>query len=152
MHARQQIRDYVVAGLSALATTGDNVFVGRTRPLPRDHDPALLIYTRTETSSRAVAGRPPLIERINILHVEGRTSTAEVPDDLLDQIAAEIEAGMAAMIDYNAAIFFGGLVQNVEPPSTEIVVRADGEKHIGGVRLSYRVTYRTAEGAPEAIV
>lgn len=152
-HMRQQIRDYVVAGLSgtnALATTADNVFVGRTRPLAKDHPPTLLIYMRMETSVRAVAGRPPLQERPASLHVEGRVMTPEPPDDLLDQIALEIEAGMARLIDYGTAIFFGGLVQNVELKSTEIVAKAEGEKHTGGIQLTYEVTYRTAEGDPSA--
>lgn len=151
-HARQQIRDYVATGLTGLPTTGANVFIGRTRPLPANHEPALLIYTRTETSKRAVAGRPPKLERITTLHVEGRVVSGGPPDDLLDQIAAEIEAGIAALIDYGSAIFFGGLVENVDMVSTETLVKADGDKHIGGVQLTYQVTYRTAEGAPTAIV
>lgn len=151
-HARKQIRDFVVAGLIGLPTTGANVFVGRTRPLPANHDPALLIYTRVETSKRAVAGRPPLLERITTLHVEGRVNTATAPDDLLDQIAAEIEAGVAAMIDYGSAVFFGGMVENVDLESSESFAKADGDKHIGSVQLTYKVTYRTAEGAPTAIV
>lgn len=151
-HARKQVRDFVKVGLIGLPTTGGNVFIGRTRAMPANHDPALLIYTRTETSKRAVAGRPPLLERVNTLHVEGRVFTSDAPDDLLDQIAAEIEAGIAALIDYGAGVFFGGLVQNVDLMSCEIVAKADGEKHIGGVQLTYQVTYRTAEGAPTAIV
>jgi hypothetical protein len=150
LHMRTQIRNYVVPGVTGLPTTGANVFVGRTRPLPNDHPPALLIYTRTETSVRAVAGRPPLLERPCTLHIEGRVLTASPPDDLLDQIAAEVEAAVAALIDYNAGIFFGGLVQNVELTGTESFAKAEGEKHVGGVALQYRVTYRTAEGLPTA--
>jgi hypothetical protein len=150
-HVRQQIRDYVATGLAGLATTGDRVYVGRTRALPKGHPPCLLIYTRSETAQRAVRGVPPKLERPVTLHVEGRVQTAGVPDDLLDQIALEIEAGIAALIDYPTAKFFGGLVQNVEFTGTEIVVEADGESHNGGVRLEYAVTYRTTEGAAGAV-
>ncbi|WP_262048656.1 hypothetical protein [Bradyrhizobium sp. Bra78] len=149
-HVRKQIRDYVAAGLGALATTGDRVFVGRTRPLAKGHQPTLLIYTRSETSRRAVSGRPPLLERDCTLHIEGRVVAAAPPDDLLDTIAAEIEAGMAAMVDYQTAKFFGGLALNVRLSATEAVAEAEGENHIGGIRLEYLVTYRTAEGAPTA--
>jgi hypothetical protein len=127
------------------------VFIGRTRPLPAKHEPTLLIYTRTEASERTVRGAPPKIERRVTLHVEGRTSTASDPDDLLDQIAGEIEAGMAAMIDYGRAIFFGGLVQNVQYTATEILAEADGDRVTGGVRLEYLITYRTVEGAPTVV-
>jgi hypothetical protein len=151
-HARQQIRDFVAAGLGALATTGGNIFIGRTRPLGLNHPPALLIYTRAETSVRAVMGRPPGQERPVMLHIEGRVATAAPPDDLLDTIAAEVEVGVAALIDYNAGIFFGGLAQNVDLISTDAFAKAEGEKHIGSIVLQYRVTYRVAEGNPLTIV
>lgn len=150
-HVRQQIRDYVAAGLGALATTGARVYVGRTRPLSPSHDPALLIYTRSETAERFVRGAPPKIERACTLHLEGRVSTTTPPDDLLDTIAAEIEAGMAALISYGTGVFFGGLVQNVQLRSTQIIVEADGDRHIGGVQLEYLVTYRTVEGAATVV-
>lgn len=150
-HVRQQIRDYVAAGLGALETTGDRIFIGRTRPLAAEHEPTLLIYTRSETSERTVRGAPPKIERKCTLHLEGRTSTAADPDDLLDLIAGEIEAGMAAMIDYGTAVFFGGLVQNVQYMTTEIIAEGGGKNVIGGVRLEYLITYRTVEGAPTVV-
>lgn len=151
-HMRRQIRNYVEAGLGALPTTGNRVFVGRTRPLAEGHDPTLLIYMRSETASRSVHGRPPLLARVCTLYVEGRVSIAEVPDDLLDTIAGEIETGMSAMVDYQTSRFFGGLILGLELVATEILAEADGKNHIGGVRLEYRVTYRTAEGAPTAAV
>ncbi|MEY9110397.1 hypothetical protein ABH999_006593 [Bradyrhizobium yuanmingense] len=150
-HVRKQIRDAVVTGLTGLPSTADRVYAGRTRPLQVGHDPTLLVYTRAETSQRAVLGRPPKIERRCTLHVEGRVSTAAPPDDLLDQIAAEIEAGIAAMINYGTSVFLGGLAQNVQLTATEMVAEADGERQIGGVRVEYLVTYRTVEGAPTAV-
>jgi hypothetical protein len=152
-HARKQIRDYVAAGMLDLPTTGARVYVGRTRPLAAAHEPTWLIYMRSETSSRTVRGAPPKIERPCTLHLEGRVSTATPPDDLLDQMAAEAEAAIAAMINYATAQFFGGLAQNVQFQSTEIIAEADanGERIIGGIRLDYLVTYRTIEGAATAV-
>lgn len=150
-HVRKQIRDAVVAGLTGLPSTADRVYAGRTRPLQSGHDPTLLVYTRAETSQRAVLGRPPKIERRCTLHVEGRVSTATPPDDLLDQVAAEIEAGIAALINYGTAVFLGGLAQNVQLTATEMVAESEGERHIGGVRVEYLVTYRTVEGAPTVV-
>lgn len=147
-HIRQQIREAVAAGLAALPTTSDRVFIGRTRPLKKGHAPSLLIYTRTETSSRAVRGVPPTLERVCTLHLEGRVETAEPPDDLLDQIAVEIEAGMAALVNHATGKFVNGLAFNIQMQSTETLVEAQGESHIGGIRIEYLVKYHAAEGAP----
>jgi hypothetical protein len=152
-HMRKQIRDYLAGHLAGLPTTGDRVHVGRTRALAKDHPPTLLIYMRSETSSRVVNGAPPKQERKCTLFVEGRTSTAGVPDDLLDQIALEVEGRVASLISYIVPVrFFDGLAQNVQLVGTELMAEADSQKHIGGVRLEYSVTYRVNEGAPIAAV
>ena len=150
-HVRKQIRDYVANGLGNLATTADRVYVGRTRPLTKGHGPALLIYMRSETAERTVQGTPGKVTNACTLHIEGRVSTTEPPDDLLDQIDAEIQAGMAAMIDFGSAKVFGGLASNAYRTGTEIIAEADGERHIGGIRVEYLVTYRTVEGAATVV-
>jgi len=150
-HVRKQIRDAVVNALTGLPTTQGRVFVGRTRPLAAAHEPTLLVYMRAETKRRAVAGRPPLLERVAILDVEGRVSMASAPDDMLDQIAMEIESAIAGAADARGT-FFGGLALNISPVSDELIAEAQGERQIGGVRVEYQVTYRTAEGAPHKSV
>ncbi|MCA1381298.1 hypothetical protein [Bradyrhizobium sp. BRP23] len=150
-HVRKQIRDAVVARLTGLPSTGNRVYVGRTRPLGAAHKPTLLIYTRSETASRTVKGVPPKLDRVMILDVEGRVSLADVPDDTLDQIAGEIEAAMWDLFD-GRGTFINGLAMDIKPVSTELIAEAAGERHIGGVRVEYLVTYRTAEGAPTAAV
>ena len=150
-HVRKQIRDAVVLALTGLPTTSDRVFVGRTRPLSKAHEPTLLVYMRSETSSRAVKGVPPKLDRVVILDVEGRVSMPSVPDDMLDQIAGEVEGAMWGLFDGRGA-FLNGLAMDIKPVSTELVAEADGERHIGGVRVEYLVTYRTAEGVPAAAV
>ncbi len=152
MHARKQIRDHVAAALTGLVTTADRVYVGRERSLPAEHEPVLLVYTREETSKRAVHGRPPILERAVALHIEGRVATSPAPDDLLDQIASEVETRMGLEIDYGAGRIMGGLALNLQFVATQIIAEGDGKKHIGGIRLDYLVTYRTADGQPDAIV
>lgn len=148
VHARQLIRDAIVTGLSGLATTEDRVYSGRTRPLKKGHGPALLVYARSETSSRSTHGVPPVLERGCTVYIEGRVQTPDAPDDLLDRIAAEVEAAMAAMSNYAVRTFLNGLASNLQLQSTEIIAEADSEQHTGGVRLAYVVTYQTAEGLP----
>lgn len=150
VHFRKVIRDAVVAGLTGLDTTQDRVYAGRTRPLAMGFGPALLIYARSETANRAVRAIPPVLERNCTIHIEARVQTPTPPDDLLDQIAAEVEAGMAAMTNYPAGTYLNGFASNLQLRSTEIIAEADGEQHIGGARLEYLVTYHTAEGQPGA--
>ncbi len=146
-HVRKQIRDAVVAALMGLPTTADRVYVGRTRSLKAAHEPTLLVYTRSETSKRAVKGVPPKLDRVVLLDIEGRVSTADVPDDLLDQISGEVEAVMWDLFD-GVGAFLGGLAMDLQLVSTEVIAQAEGDRQIGGVRLEYSCLYRTAEGTP----
>lgn len=142
-HLRRQIRDAAKAALTGLTTTGSRVYTGRSRPLGRAHQPSLLIYTPQETSRRAVNGHPPILERTVQLMIEGRVSNANEPDDLLDDIAKEVEAAMWT----NRAL--GGLVFNTRLGATDSVTEAEGERQIGGIRLTYEVTFQTPEGAAD---
>lgn len=141
-HLRTQIRNAVAAKLAGLPTTGDRVYIGRTRPLTKNYEPSLLIYTPGETSRRAAAGSPPILERPAIVVIEGRVSMAGVPDDMLDQIAAEVEAAMTSDLS------LGGLAYNLQFQATDVDTKSEGERQLGGIRLAYLVTYRTAEGRP----
>ncbi|WP_315804037.1 hypothetical protein [Bradyrhizobium sp. SZCCHNS3002] len=148
-HMRKRIRDYLETQLTGLPTTGARVYAGRSRPLGAEHQPTLLIYMRSETSARTVMGRPPKQERPCTLFLEARVVTPDVPDDLLDGIAGELEERMGQLIEYEPrVVVFGGLAQNCELVGTEIIAEADGKNHIGAIRLEYRVTYRVTEGAP----
>ena len=146
MHVRQQIRDAVAAALRNLATTGNRVYVGRTRPLAEGHEPTLLIYTTQEESSRGVMGNPPTLERVLTLHIEGRVSEDSVPDDLLDDIATEVETAM-----WNTTAL-DQMIYHIQFRRSEIQIEAQGTAHIGGIRLEYLVKYRTKEGAPGLVV
>lgn len=141
-HLRSQIRAAVVARLHGLPTTGDRVLVGRTRPLGRAHDPTVIVYARSEAAQRVEHGRPPVQLRTLELAVEGRVVSPTPPDAALDGIAAEIEERLA--LDD-----LGGLVLDCTLISTEIVVSADGESHVGSVILTWRVKYRAPEGVPD---
>jgi hypothetical protein len=143
MHVRKQIRDYVAAQLAGLPTTGDNVFIGRTRALAADHPPTLLIYARREDYARDAMGRPPIIMRTLALFVHGKVVASAPPDDTLDQIAVEVERKLGA--DDR----LGGLVLDCVMTSSEIIVTAEGASHVGEIAMEYRVKYRTTQTDPE---
>lgn len=145
-HVRKQIRDRLVALLTGLPTTGQNVFPGRTRPLGADHPPTLLVYAIEEPADLQSGGEPPTQGRALTVAIEGRVIGPDVPDDALDAIAAEVETAIGA----NQLL--GGLVKEVTLTATRITTQAPGQSQAGEARLEYRVTYFTNEGAPETAV
>lgn len=133
-HARTEIRNAVVACLTGLPTTGDRVYAGRTRPLKAEHQPTLLVYTVNEQSQRPMDGNPAALGRSLVLVVEGRVSEAEPPDDLLDVIAAEVEAKLSDAEDVLDA--FDIMLQ-----STAVEVNSNGERHLGEINLVFIIRY-----------
>jgi len=55
-HARQQIREAVLAAVTGLATTGANVFVNKITPQEAESLPNLLVYTNGEQSEADAMG------------------------------------------------------------------------------------------------
>jgi hypothetical protein len=137
-HTRKLIRDAVAEKVDGLPTTGGRVLIGRTRPLDKNHQPALLIYAREETSDRPMDGNPASLGRELTLAIEGRVVTSSPPDDLLDQIAFEVE-GVMRDTELNGLVFDTLLTR------TSVDVVADGERHVGAIRLEYRVRYWVPE-------
>lgn len=152
-HLRQQIRDAAKAALLGTTMFGDRVHIGRTRPLGKDNDPVILIYTRAETAKRDGNGQPPRQRRRCSLFLELRVATAGDPDDDLSDGQAQVEAKIADVFDWGPPlVILDGLLADLEYLGCEEVVESAGEKHIGGLRLEYAATYRVTEGSPTAAV
>lgn len=143
MHVRAQIRQKVVEVLTGLPTTTDQVFPGRTRPLAANHAPTLLVYVTDERSDPDAMG---ILGRELTLAVEGRVTSADVPDGTLDQIALEVEPAMVARP------LLGGVVSEVTLMSTLINTQAPGDAQAGEIIMKFRVAYRTTEIAPDTAV
>ena len=62
-HVRQQIREKIGTTLTGLTTTGSNVYQSRVYPLENINLPALIIYTKSETSEPIVIGTDRVISR-----------------------------------------------------------------------------------------
>jgi hypothetical protein len=134
MHSRKLIRNAVAALVTGLPTTASRVLIGRTRKLAAGHQPSLLIYTTEEQSDRPMEGNPGGLGRDLLLAIEGRTSTPQPPDDLLDAIAFEVEGQLR---DTN----LDGLVFDITLLRTTVDATADGERHTGAIRFEYHVRY-----------
>lgn len=146
LHARAQIRARAAAELAGLPTTGSNVFPGRVRPLARDTQTALFIYSLEEDAiadSISAMGAPRL-SRTLTLAVEGRVALGgDVdPEDTLDQIALEVERTLGPST-------LGGLLLELTLAQSRLEIQAQGDSLLGSIVLQYRAVYRTAEGAPE---
>jgi hypothetical protein len=148
-HARKQIRDAVVALLVDLATTGRNVYPSRIYSLDESELPSLSVFTVDEQSdevvTKATLGTPAKFHRVCPLIIEGHAMVDENIDDMLDQIALEVEVAMSA------ALVVGTRTLPAQLQSTGKTLLGDNEDQVGIVRLVYTVAYVTAENTPDVI-
>jgi len=136
-HVRQQIREYFKTTLTGLTTTGSNVHESRIYPL--ETVPALVIYTKSETSEPQVIGTNRVLSRELEVVVEGYAKATTNFDDTIDTISKEVEEAIAADVT------LGGLAKDSYISSTEIEFNGEGEKPLGYVALTFTTIYHTQE-------
>ena len=95
-HIRQQIREYFGSNLNGLSTTGSNVYESRVYPIENSKLPALVIYTKSETSEPIVIGTDRVMSRELSVVVEGYAKATSNFDDTIDTISKEVEEAIAA--------------------------------------------------------
>lgn len=145
-HIRREIRDYVLAQITGLTTTGSNAFATRIYPMVNAKLPAVICYTNSESSQEVSFSKKRIQNRSLQLIVEGYTKTLNTFDDVLDDIAEEVEI---ALLDDTT---FAGKAINVELTNTEATYSGDGEQPVGTIRLTFEVQYRTETGVPGTAV
>ena len=142
-HLRNQIRDRVATQLSALTTTGTNVY---QTPVVTPEDqtlPGLAIYITNEvTGETATMGH---IDRECELHIDGYVEASATILDTLDLISKEIEVQMQS----SSGSPVSALVEQYYLVSTEIDIRDIDTRPVGVVMLTYYVRYRTTPSAPD---
>jgi len=145
-HIRQQIREYFGTNLTGLSTTGSNVYESRVYPIENSKLPALVIYTKSETSEPIVIGTDRVMSRELSVVVEGYAKATNNFDDTIDTISKEVEEAIAA--DRT----LGGLAKDTFIESTEISFNAEGEKPLGFVSLTFISNYYVKEKNPDVAV
>ena len=145
-HIRQQIREKFGTTLNGLTTTNSNVFESRVYPLENASLPALIIYTKSETSEPIVIGTQRLMSRELSVVVEGYAKATSNFDDTIDTISKEVEAAIAADRTLD------GLAKDTYLESTEIEFNSEGEKPLGYVSLTFLTNYYVKENAPDVAV
>ena len=142
-HVRQQIRDDIVTTLTGLATTGSNVFRSRIFPLEQTNLPALVIYSKSETSEYDTIGLPRSVNRVLDVAVEAYVKGVSNYDNTLDTIAVEVEEAIAADVT------LGGVAKDAQITAFEADFAGDGEQPVAVGRFTVTVEYRTVENDVE---
>jgi len=142
-HVRQQIRDDIVTTLTGLTTTGSNVFRSRIFPLEQTNLPALVIYSKSETSEYDTISLPRSVNRVLDVAVEAYVKGVSNYDNTLDTIAVEVEEAIAADVT------LGGLAKDAQITAFEADFAGDGEQPVAVGRFTITVEYRTVENDVE---
>jgi hypothetical protein len=143
-HIRQQIREKIGTILTGLNTTGSRVYESRVYPL--ETVPALVIYTKAESSEPIVIGTDRVMSRELSVVVEGYAKATSNFDDTIDTISKEVEEAIA--VDRT----LDGLAKDCYLESTEIEFNAEGEKPLGYVSLTFLTNYYVKETNPDVAV
>ena len=143
-HVRKQIRDNIITILTGLSTTGANVFASRAYPIQSAATPGLCIYTSSE-QVEALSIKPPRgLARSLEVSVEAYVESA-APDDVLDTIAAEIEAAMTTDLTR------GGTARDTQLTSFDADFAGEGENPVVVGRFVFEIMYSTLETDPETV-
>lgn len=143
-HHREAVRDAIVTAVTGLVTTSTRVYRSRVYPLASDKLPGLVVYCRSEASEpELVVGVPRKLVRVAQFVVEGYARATADVDETLDDIAAEVETAIGGSQ-------LSGAVRDCTLTSTEIDLADGGDQPLGIVRMTFAVTYRTAENNPTA--
>ena len=145
-HIRQQIREYFGTTLTGLSTTGSNAYESRVYPIENSKLPALVIYTKSETSEPIVIGTDRVMSRELSVVVEGYAKATSDFDDTIDTISKEVEEAIAADRTLD------GLAKDCYLESTEIEFNGEGEKPLGYVSLTFLTNYYVQETNPDVAV
>ena len=145
-HVRMQIRNQVVTQLTGLTTTAARVFDSRVYPLEDANLPALLIYTKSETSDPIEIGTNRTSERLLSLNIEAYVKSTTNFEDTLDTICKEVEQAIAADPTLS------GKAKDCYLESTEIEFNAEGEKPLAFCTLTFLTSYYVQEQSPDVAV
>jgi hypothetical protein len=139
-HVRTQIVSAAVVKLTGMTTTGSNVFAGRVYPIDVEELPCLCVRIDSETIETDADMNTQ--HRIILLVVDGHARAGEAVDEVLDDIAAEVETAM--FTDQ----FLGGLTQGMDLISTEKEFSDNAEKETGTIHLTFQAHCLTRPGVP----
>jgi len=149
MHARESIRHAIAALMRGTSTAGANVFPSRLFSLDESQLPSISVFTtdesNTETVTKLTLSQPPLVQRDLPVLIEAHAVMDENVEQVLDNLAVEIEKAMAQQIAVDGKNIPARLV------STQTTFSGDSDRQVGVIRLIYAATYATRENTPDQL-
>lgn len=145
-HVRKQIRDRITDALVAIDLFNGNVFQSRVYPLQQENLPGLLVYTLQEDSAREES--PTDSMRDLAIVVQGVAAESADLDDVLDQIALEVEKTIDGLGELD------GLAKNYLGIQSTLFTYVGEDVKIphGAIAMEFVYTYRTASGSPDVAI
>ena len=142
-HLRTQIRQRIVTNLTGLTTTGGNVYDTRVYPLAGNKLPGIAVYTKSEATEYETMSPPRTLRKTLTAAIEIYVKMTSTFDEVLDTIAAEIEAALYSDLTQN------GLAFDTKIVSFEADFGGDAEQPIGQGIMEVEISYPATEGSPE---
>lgn len=144
MHLRQDLRDQAVALATGLATTGARAYNSRIFPVDQTELPCWIVTTEEgdEAEDAGMGGAQDRVFRV-VFVGQARAASGELLAELLDTMAEELETVVTRQA-------FTGAAQAAYR-STEFELDAEQtDQALGGMRVTYEVTFFVTQGAPSA--
>jgi hypothetical protein len=143
-HLRRQIREGIAAAVTGLPTTGSHAFSSRVYPLADADLPAVSVYCLDEAAVAQTIHPQRVFGRTVNTIIEGVAKATADLDDILDQIAKEVELALCYPVPSLAGIAKLSTLTN-----TNIDLIGTAERPLGRIRLTYSIEYFAAENAPD---
>ena len=152
-HARKTIRSAIATILKVSPDTWSSVAESRIQST-RQIWPYLMVFAESESSSGATMNNPMVYEKEVILSIVGLlrlpgTGDTQTIEDKMDAMAAEIETKLT-QTTLRAAV---PRVQDLTLVVTkmDVILEEDGVDH-AELNQTWKVSYSTMEGLPEALI
>ncbi|MFZ5697766.1 MAG: hypothetical protein ACOY9J_03435 [Pseudomonadota bacterium] len=148
LHRAEQIVEAVIANITGLTTTGDNVFRSRTAELPDNRTPALVVYLgpdapRSDGGSSSYRYIDGDLTVFVVAAVKGRTDA--LTETKLNLIRKEVT--IALMADHTQGLSF--VIDTTEGQAVP-EINGDGDKPVGRLRMEFTFHYRRSRTDPSA--
>lgn len=145
MHQRKVIRKAIVAALDGATSAASQVFSTQKLLYVQDDLPAIAVYAENETSTWDQTA-PRELDRKPTFMIESIVDAGENVDDAMDDMAEEIEAVMDADPFFKVAGVASAYQSELS--ASEMLSIEDGDREIGILTLTYKISYRTIAFVP----
>lgn len=136
-HQRKIIRHAIVALLTDATSAAGRVEATRVDPNKKGQLPAIGVYSSSEDSEANGTEPRELAREVKIQIAGWVAEGAEKADDLMDDLAEQIESAM------DADRYLGGAAAESVLVSTSTEVSGEGDPKVGVIVMTYSVTYYT---------